>query len=333
MNEIIRGSIGVVIIGRNEEERLEMCLVSVLAQCSDVVYVDSASTDSSAAIAERMGVPVVRLPQDDRLNAAYARNAGVTGLERHAGPRDLIQFLDGDCRLADGWVESASAFLASRLDVAAVCGWRLEERPTRNIFHRICSVEWRLGGQGDVHSFAGEVMIRADVYHAQHGYDERLIAGEEPELSDRIRSAGGRIVRLDVVASHHDIDMTSWREWWRRSVRAGYSYAQVTHLDRRPTIYRGAQRKTLLWGGLVPLVALVSLPRTRLPMLAALGKACTSGWRAARRLPSSTSNGDRVAWALSCALWPLAGSCGVIRYWRDVFRGDRSRIIEYKVAT
>jgi glycosyltransferase involved in cell wall biosynthesis len=43
--------IGVVVIGRNEGQRLQRCLAS-LAGCAQVVYVDSGSTDGSQALAQ-----------------------------------------------------------------------------------------------------------------------------------------------------------------------------------------------------------------------------------------------------------------------------------------
>ena len=60
-------SVGFVVIGRNEGERLEQCLRSVLAVSNRVVYADSASTDGSVQLAERLGASVVALAQDGKL--------------------------------------------------------------------------------------------------------------------------------------------------------------------------------------------------------------------------------------------------------------------------
>jgi glycosyltransferase involved in cell wall biosynthesis len=46
---------GIVIIGRNEGERLIGCLTSVKSYTDRIVYVDSGSTDGSATAAERLG--------------------------------------------------------------------------------------------------------------------------------------------------------------------------------------------------------------------------------------------------------------------------------------
>ena len=53
--------LGVVIIGRNEGERLRQCLTSVVGHGVTIVYVDSNSTDGSVALAREMGVSVIEL--------------------------------------------------------------------------------------------------------------------------------------------------------------------------------------------------------------------------------------------------------------------------------
>ena len=53
--------LGVVIIGRNEGERLRRCLASVVGCGFSVIYVDSGSTDKSLELARELGVEVVEL--------------------------------------------------------------------------------------------------------------------------------------------------------------------------------------------------------------------------------------------------------------------------------
>lgn len=51
MNSITT-SLGVVVIGRNEGERLKRCLASLLGNVDQIVYVDSGSTDGSVQLAQ-----------------------------------------------------------------------------------------------------------------------------------------------------------------------------------------------------------------------------------------------------------------------------------------
>ena len=55
-------SFGVVAIGRNEGERLRVCLDSLTA-ARIVIYVDSGSTDGSVQMARSRGIDVVELDQ------------------------------------------------------------------------------------------------------------------------------------------------------------------------------------------------------------------------------------------------------------------------------
>ena len=66
--------VGVVVIGRNEGQRLVECLISVRAATRNVVYVDSGSTDNSVAAAKKIGVSVVFLDLTKPFTAARARN-------------------------------------------------------------------------------------------------------------------------------------------------------------------------------------------------------------------------------------------------------------------
>ena len=67
-----RMSIGVVAIGRNEGDRLRVCLTSALRDSNHVVYVDSGSTDGSVAMVRELGATVVELDLSIPFTAARA---------------------------------------------------------------------------------------------------------------------------------------------------------------------------------------------------------------------------------------------------------------------
>lgn len=94
--------VGVVVIGRNEGDRLLRCFDSLAAGLRHVVYVDSASTDDSVVQARRRGIDVVELDMSIPFTAARARNAGLHRLEDRCPGLGLVQFVDGDCALVPG---------------------------------------------------------------------------------------------------------------------------------------------------------------------------------------------------------------------------------------
>ena len=84
-NMMPRPSISVVIIGRNEGQRLARCLESVLRMpgfkvgATELIYVDSASKDGSPDLAARYSARVIVLDAP-RTTAAMGRNAGWVAL-------------------------------------------------------------------------------------------------------------------------------------------------------------------------------------------------------------------------------------------------------------
>ena len=88
---------GVVVIGRNEGDRLTRCLASIGSTTSVIVYVDSGSSDGSPMRAAAAGAVVHPLDLARPFTAARARNEGVLQLQRSSSLPDFTQFIDGDC--------------------------------------------------------------------------------------------------------------------------------------------------------------------------------------------------------------------------------------------
>ena len=68
--------IGVVVIGRNEGDRLISSLDLMLGVLDNLIYVDSDSNDESVREAKSRGFPVIELDCTKPLSAARARNEG-----------------------------------------------------------------------------------------------------------------------------------------------------------------------------------------------------------------------------------------------------------------
>ncbi|HEY4329277.1 MAG TPA: glycosyltransferase family A protein, partial [Phycisphaerae bacterium] len=171
-----------MIIGRNEGTRLDACLESLLsgrnmpqfpASCDAsfaggnvapvLVYVDSGSTDGSVSLAKSKGVEVVELDPCRPFSAARARNEGFSRIEQIHPDARYVQFVDGDCVVNPDWFASATQYLDDQQVCAAVCGRLREQFPRRNIYHRLCDMEWNMP-PGDAKSCGGVAMYRASVF-------------------------------------------------------------------------------------------------------------------------------------------------------------------------
>ncbi len=250
--------VGLVAIGRNEGERLRKCLESVVGRVGKVVYVDSGSTDSSVEMARSLGVVVVELDMTRPFTAARARNEGFGCLRKVAPGLAYVQFVDGDCEVVPGWLEKAVLFLNERTDVAVVCGRRRERFPDRSLYNMLCDMEWDTP-VGDAKYCGGDAMMRVAVLEGVGGYREDMIAGEEPELCVRLRSAGWKIWRLSEEMTLHDAAMTHFWQWWKRNKRSGYAYAQGAHLHGGPPERHGVKQSwsTWIWGMGIPALTIV----------------------------------------------------------------------------
>ena len=250
----------VVVIGRNEGERLRASLRSVRRSCERVVYVDSGSTDASAALAAGEGVVVHALDPARPFSAARGRNEGFqVARERWPGTA-YVQFVDGDCLLDEGWLDRAAAFLDATPEVAMLCGDNEEESPDASIYNRLCAVEWA-GEPGEVQACGGNAVVRAEPFEAAGGYDDAIRAGEEPELCLRLRRAGWCVHRLAAPMTVHDADMHRFGQWWRRAERSGVAYwTGWRRHGAGPERYNAKETlRAVIWGGALPLAALAAL--------------------------------------------------------------------------
>lgn len=241
-------SIGVIAIGRNEGERLKQCLHSVPVGIP-TVYVDSASSDGSADFARSMGATVIELDPAVPFTAARARNAGRDHLLRDWSTRKYVQFVDGDCELEKGWLEAAARFLDTDPTVAAVCGRRRERYPERSFYNQMRDDECNTA-IGTAEACGGDAMFRTSALAQVRGFDPTIIAGEVAELCHRLRDMGWRIWRIDCPMTIHDADMHRSRQWWLRTVRSGFGYAQVwqkTRSGMNPPLYGRQLVSALLW--------------------------------------------------------------------------------------
>ncbi len=245
--------IGVVVIGRNEGERLERCLASLVSTAKKVVYVDSGSSDGSVSMAQGLGVVVVALDMTQPFTAARARNAGFQCLQQLLPEMAYVQFVDGDCEVVAGWLAKAQAFLQEQPSVAVVCGRRRERFPQHSIYNLLCDLEWDTP-IGEAQACGGDALMRTDAFAAMGGFRPELIAGEEPELCVRLRAAGWKVWRLAEEMTLHDAAMTRFGQWWQRTLRGGHAFAEgaFLHGAAPERHWLRESRRAWLWGLGIP---------------------------------------------------------------------------------
>ncbi len=330
--------LSVVIIGRNEGARLRRCLESVKAMEDpggpvEVIYVDSASTDQSPELAATYGARVITVhPQ--RPTAALGRNAG---WRIAAAP--FILFLDGDTILHPRFVADSMAEFSNQ-ELAIVWGHRREIHPEGSIFNRVLDLDW-IYRPGITEFCGGDAIVRRSALEAVDGFDERLIAGEEPELCRRLRAGGLRILHVDRPMTGHDLAMRSWSQYWKRATRAGYAYAEVSarfsrtdlpfwEADARRNRHRALTLLGLaLLGPLVSVVTANPLP-FGVALLALSLLVLRSAWKARWK---SADPVTALLYGIHSHLQQIPIFLGQLRYQRDAKSGRKRGLIEYKEAS
>ncbi|WP_390959903.1 glycosyltransferase [Pseudomonas moorei] len=321
--------IGVVVIGRNEGPRLERCLASLAGMAQQIVYVDSGSTDGSVQLAQRLGVEVVELDMTIPFTAARARNEGFACVKRLLPTVRYVQFVDGDCEVVVGWLSRAQAFLEAQPEVAVVCGRRRERFPQRSIYNLMCDLEWDTP-VGEAKACGGDALMRANAFAAVSGFRPDLIAGEEPELCVRLRARGWKVWRLADEMTLHDAAMTRFGQWWRRTLRGGYAFAEGAFLHGAPPErhWRRESRRAWFWGLLIPLMTLITSLVIGWSGLLLLLVYPLQVVRLARRGDGASGNNWVLAFFLVLGKFPEM--LGQVKFLLNRFGAGKSALIEYK---
>ena len=322
--------IGLVVIGRNEGDRLRQCLLSVQGADS-IVYVDSGSTDGSVDTARSLGVDVVELDLSIPFTAAHARNTGFEYLLGVSPDLELVQFVDGDCEVVNGWLECAQQALVAHPDVAVVCGRRRERFPEQSAYNQLCDLEWDTP-VGETKACGGDSMMRVKAFKQVSGFNPTLIAGEEPELCLRLRQQGWKILRLDAEMTLHDAQMTQLSQWWKRMVRAGYAYAEGAWLHgTTPEQYLVKESRSNWFWGLMPLLSVSLVWLTHgWSLLLLVGYPLFFYRIYSRQRQQGGSVNDAWLYAIACVLGKFPLVQGQLQFYLNRLLRRRQALIEYK---
>jgi len=331
LKQITNTEIAAVVIGRNEGERLVTCLESLLNSLSTIVYVDSGSSDNSLSAAQALGVEIISLDMSIPFTAARARNEGAEYLFNKYSHLKYIQFVDGDCEIQQNWLEKAVGFLASNSKYAIVCGRRRERHPEQSIFNQLCDIEWDTL-IGDAQACGGDALIRLTAFQQVAGYNDKLIAGEEPEMCFRMRALDWKIRRIDAEMTLHDAAMTKVSQWWNRAKRAGYAYAEGYYLHGKSAerFKRKQVFSICVWAALLPAMIVIAAV-FHCVFLAVFVIYLV---QIVRLTIKNRSNVDQLSHAFYYAMSNVFGKFpqffGMMRFALNKWQGRRGTLIEYK---
>lgn len=227
--------LSVVIIARNEAQNIARAIESVLRAVerwphTEILLVDSASTDATVEIAKRYPINIVRLDRSWYLSVAAGRYIG----SRYARGQ-LILHMDGDMEMDPEWVDRCVPFMLAHPEAAVVGGY------WTNVY--ICDgdivdqQDFRRDVQRrtlEARFVAGAALHRRSALEQVGGFNPYIKGEEDVELCLRLRHAGYKVLRLPYrMALHYGLPENSWAYCMRRlrsNLWIGYGQVPRYHL-------------------------------------------------------------------------------------------------------
>jgi cellulose synthase/poly-beta-1,6-N-acetylglucosamine synthase-like glycosyltransferase len=279
---------------------------------------------------EALGVKVI-VVHPERPAAAIGRNAGW-----QAAHAPIILFLDGDTILHPDFVKNALPYFKDP-QVAIVCGQLRERYPEISIYQRILDLDWMFP-LGKVDFCGGLALTRRQVLEDVGGFNAQLIAGEEPEMCQRIRARGYIILHINEQMALHDLAIRTWSQYWRRATRTGHALAEVSTLLRDTTtpLWQHESRKNWLnAGALIGLFGvgfvLTLFLKSLIPLsLSVLIYLLLSVRTAIKARWKSDNWVTLLLYGLHAQFHHLPIALGQLSYFYHRWRGKQRRLIEYK---
>lgn len=195
--------LSVIIIGKNEENHIKLCIQSVLKATTrikgtEIIYVDSASTDRTVEIARTFPITVIGLKPNWELSPAGGRHIGYLNAKG-----EYLFFTDGDSVVYHDWIVNGIKYLEEHPECGGVAGFVHEFLEDKN-GGRLGFLKNRYGQKESVHetrTFGGICIFPKAILDQVGGFNPFVWADEERELALRIRRAGYKLMRLPVRMS------------------------------------------------------------------------------------------------------------------------------------
>jgi len=201
--------LSVVIIGLNEAERIGECIDSVRIAVADIpdtdiVYIDSGSTDETVSIALSKKVRVFQLGKTQAPSPAAGRYVGSLVTSGR-----FIMFVDGDTIVAPGWIKPAIELMMRDASIVMFSGTpcigrRGEKEVPAKVMH--------LGSRRQVYEIGGDraPIVSRQALDTAGNWNPFLSCREEADLAIRFRHyiPGSQVVQCDqrtVHAPHYPI--------------------------------------------------------------------------------------------------------------------------------
>jgi len=200
--------LSVVIIGKNEANNICMCLDAVLDTTNglqtEIVYVDSCSTDGTLEAASKYDITIIRLRENWVLSAAAGRYIGTINTKSQ-----YILFCDADTMIFREWLYNALSYIRKHPDVGGVDGILIDVFSPRDIIaEKQASKETpqaiKSVGLTEHKSLRGGLCLyRREALERSGHFNPYMYSEEEWEICQRLRVLRFHLIRLPMYSGYH----------------------------------------------------------------------------------------------------------------------------------
>ncbi len=256
--------ISVVVPAKNSADTIGACIRSLEEHLPagryEIIVVDNDSTDGTGQAASRHSVKVLSA------TGVFVSQVRNVGAQEASG--DLLAFIDSDCTITPEWYRSAVALLNGDPGIG-VAGSRHVIPETPSWVEAVWAEAQYSESGGEPRDVAyipaGNLLTPRKVFQEVGGFDSTLETGEDPDLCNRIHSAGYRIVEWDRIRCIHLGEPKSlWQvfrreKWHGRGVRLRYANGRMAPVVLATGLF-GALLLLAAAGVLISLVSTTLLP-------------------------------------------------------------------------
>lgn len=310
--------ISVCVIGRNEAHNLPACAAALAALASaglamEAIFIDSASSDASVAVAKANFGVVVELAASAELNAGAARAVGTLKARG-----TWVLYLDGDMQLAPDFIPHLLELVRGERDADGLAGRTLNVYPDGSSDAIVFA--GNKAGQ-PCRAFGGAVLLRRETVLDVGNWAPNLYANEEAELYSRLLARAARVLWTESLMVRHVTAKFS-----APNKLMGSLVPWGSHLGKK--FYGAGQVTKLAWSGghlwrfiqLKPLPYLMTVATTLALPVAAFRPTVALGLIAVPFLLISLKRGPKFA--INCVCWTSQVFFGFARlnaaYWPEV---------------
>ena len=193
--------LSIVIIGRNEEKSIGKCLEAALSAAqeisnTEIIFVDSASTDKTVSVVQSFGVRVISLLPTMKLSPSAGRYVG-----SQYAQGEYILFVDADTLVYKNFLSAAIKHFENNPKIAGINGWidDLNEKgemlkDVEPRFDKITDVKWLRGPC---------CLYRKAALQINGSFNPYLMVEEEAELGLRLIKNHWKLCVLPVPMACH----------------------------------------------------------------------------------------------------------------------------------